>query len=59
MNLISDYGRDRHGADENGRAAAYYKYFGGPGSGGLVQLWIAGDRFPDFVIIKNVAEHGL
>lgn len=44
--------------DENGRAAAWLKRYGSSPWGGLLQLWLPADRFPDLVTIRNVAEHG-
>lgn len=45
--------------DEQGRASAWVKNYGGPEGSGLVQLWHKRDRQEDLVAIKAVAEYGL
>ncbi len=45
--------------DEQGRASAWVKNYGGPEGTGLVQLWHNRDGVEDLVAIKAVAEYGL
>jgi outer membrane protein assembly factor BamB len=45
--------------DEQGRASAWVKNYGGPDGTGLVQLWHKRDGLEDLVAIKAVAEYGL
>ncbi len=47
------------GRDEQGRASAWVKNYGGREGSGLVQLWHHRDKLEDFVAIKAVAEYGL
>lgn len=47
------------GRDEQGRASAWVKNYGGPEGSGLVQLWHHRDKLEDLVAIKAVAEYGL
>ena len=45
--------------DEDGRAAAWVKNFGGPEGTGLVQLWIRRNGPSDLSEVLSVAEYGL
>ena len=45
--------------DENGRAAAWVKNYGGPEGSGLVQVWVNRETCGDLTPIKAVAEYGL
>lgn len=45
--------------DEQGRASAWVKNYGGPEGTGLVQLWHKRDGQEDWLAIKAVAEYGL
>ena len=45
--------------DENGRAAAWVKNFGGPEGTGLVQLWVRRNGPEDLSEVLSVAEYGL
>lgn len=47
------------GRDEQGRASAWAKNYGGPKGTGLVQLWHQREKQEDWLAIKTVAEYGL
>jgi hypothetical protein len=45
--------------DEEGKAAAWVKSFGGPEGTGFIRLWGREEPCPDLVSVEAVAEHGL
>jgi len=47
------------GRDEQGRASAWVKNYGGPEGSGLVQLWHKRHSVDEIIAIKAVAEYGL
>ncbi len=47
------------GRDEQGKASAWVKNYGGPEGTGLVQLWHKREGQDDWLAIKAVAEYGL
>ncbi|HZF13577.1 MAG TPA: PQQ-binding-like beta-propeller repeat protein [Thermoanaerobaculia bacterium] len=45
--------------DDNGKAAAWVKNYGGPEGSGFVRLWGRQDQVQDLISVEAAAEHGL